>query len=159
MRYGSRHHFAIEIASEAPEPEVRTVNIWGAGQWLTCDDNSAYVPVFASQLEHTARYLIASDRLAPPWPNLNPEEIHRRLDAQDDVRETYRFMNWGPTTDNVTAYVFRGRIDETVHLSFAFWRRDHPFPDQLGRVFTASLALRDLILILFDAATVLRRAQ
>lgn len=41
---GSKERCALEIGERAEG--LRRVDAWMAGQWLTCDDNLAYVPSF-----------------------------------------------------------------------------------------------------------------
>lgn len=76
---------------------------------------------------------------------------YRRLRAEEDNRQylSYRFMDWGPTADNVGMLLFRE--GGTAYLPFAFWRADHHQPAELGQVFVAELPVWELARVLHDA--------
>jgi hypothetical protein len=40
--------------------------------------------------------------------------------CDDRIYPTYRFLDLGPTTDNITAFLFRQ--DDLAFLTFSFWR-------------------------------------
>jgi hypothetical protein len=72
-------------------------------------------------------------------------------DAEDNRGYlSYRFMAWGPTTDNVRAVLFRE--GDTASMPFSFWRESHHDPAELGRVFVAELPERELLWVLHEAA-------
>jgi len=119
---------------------LRTVQIWAAGIELTCDDDLVHVGQFVTSVKHERGHVtLPYDK---PFPELSPEDTHRRLEVED-MRERYWWMRWGPTTDNTSAYLYwQG---DGVVLTFAFWRETHPRPDELGRVFVVRLPELELV--------------
>jgi len=125
---------------------------------LTCDDNNVYVPHFAELLSRAvSSFLISSEQrgIDLPAPELSVEENYRRLRAEANAGDnsgffSFRFMDWGPTADNVSACLFW--CGENVQIAFSFWRPTHPEPDELGKVFVAELPWWELASILHDAA-------
>jgi hypothetical protein len=158
-RFGHPSHFAIDVGAFWGEGDsCRTVDVWAADRWLTCDDNTVYVPHFAGKLQRAVSALLRDPpvyrRAVRPYPELSPAEAHRQLciDAETDNSEylEYRFMDWGSTADNVRMHLFRE--GETAFLPFSFWREDHHDPSELGQVFVAELPWRELATVLHDAA-------
>jgi hypothetical protein len=155
--YGQLTRFAITVGEMLSENGgSRRVDVWAAGRWLTCDDNNVYVPHFAGCLQRAVRRLLSGpqSRRGRPYRELSVEENYRRLraDAQTDNQEdlAYRFMDWGPTADNVGMLLFRE--EGTAYLPFAFWRPDHHDPSELGKVYVAELPEWELASALHDAA-------
>lgn len=160
-RYGERSRFAFDIGppdKEEPTTGTRRVDVFAADRWLTCDDNTVYVPQFVSSLEASIGWLLADPAIynrARPYPELSVEENFRRLLAdtaagENDKYLSYRMMNWGPTSDNLDNYLFRE--GDTAHFAFSFWRERHHDSSELGRVFVTELPLRELLLTLHHAA-------
>ena len=133
---------------------LRRVDIWVAGQWLTCDDNMAYVPQFRLSVQ---RDLARLDSVAPaPFPGLPPAAIHQQLLTDDDgLGEQWWFLHWGPTTDNVLAYLFRD--GDRLVITMEFWREEHlrRHPEHRGAVFVAEIEAEELADILQNAVGVL----
>lgn len=142
---GNKQRFAAEVGEYCDgDPQLRRVDLWAAGIWLTCDDNAAFVPQFRMSVEGTVDWLRSGCDLTMPFPGLSPEEVHRRLlDVDDGSRERFWFPMWGPTTDNVTGHLFR--VGDRLVIPFEFWRPTHPRPDELGRVFVAELPEAELL--------------
>jgi hypothetical protein len=106
---GDKLRFAAEIGDFwEGQQQLRRVDLWAAGRWWTCDDNIAYLPQFCMSVQGSIRWLRSGCDLTQPSPDVDAAEAHRRLLAIDDgSREQFWFPRWGPTTDNVTAHVFR----------------------------------------------------
>jgi hypothetical protein len=153
---GEGANFAIVPGPYVPDdPLIREVSIFLSGRWLTCDDDHAFVPQFAYSLERTIIWLLSTDRIDPPHPGGSPEQLHRMLLAcQDGSSERHRFMDWGPTTDNFHAFIFRN--GDRIRITCSFWRPSHHRPEELGQVFHSELSERELLLILVRAASDLR---
>lgn len=158
-RFGHTWNFAVEVERRDPDnPQLRRVDLWAARQLLTRDDPWAYVPQFCLSVERTISWLLREPKIGLPWPDLAPAENHRRLLAADDgSREPYWFPMWGPTTDNVTGNLFRRERD--VIFTFEFWRPTHHIPADLGRVFVAELPEQELLLVMHEAVSYLRRNE
>lgn len=163
VQLGERERFSIEIgpllAGDATDG-IRTVSIWAAARELTCDDDAAYVPQIVAALDAALRGLRSGADRRLPYPQLSPAENHRRLlpdgpETDGDAHRRYRFMDWGPTTDNVLALLFL--TGDRATLTFEFWREHHGRPDELGHVFEVELPLHTLLQILTQAADALRR--
>jgi hypothetical protein len=155
--FGRLSRFAITVGEILSDNgSSRRVDVWAASHWLTCDDNTVYVPHFAGRLQHAVRGLLSDPqyRRGRPCPELSVADNYRRLRtaAETDNTEflTYRFMDWGPTADNVGMLLFRE--EGTAYLPFSFWRPDHHVPSELGKVFVAELPEWELMRVLHDAA-------
>jgi hypothetical protein len=136
---GDKQRFAAEVGEfEDGSTQLRRVDLWAAGRWLTCDDNTAFVPQFRLSVRATVNRLRSGSDLSLPFPGLPPSDNHRRLLGRDDGRrEPFRFPSWGPTTDNVLGHLFR--IGERLAIAFEFWRHTHLPSEERGRVFAAEL--------------------
>lgn len=156
--FGVRERFAITIGDFVGEGDShRTVDVWAAGCWLTCDDNTAYVPHFAGLLQRAVGMLLHDASSYRPvgrlYPDLSPADNYRKLcdDANDDgLAHHFRFMDWGPTADNVSSLIFLE--GEMAYLPFEFTRPDHHKPSERGQVFVAELPWRELAEVLHRAA-------
>lgn len=157
-RFGERERFAVEVGAVVgggPTTGLREVDLWAAGRELCCDDNAAFVPQFCFSVEATVAWLLSDKDRSLPYPELSPEENHRRLSAGEyESCSPYRFLDWGPTTDNLLALLFRR--GPVAIVTVEFWRQTHPRPDELGQVFVAELPERDLLRSLHQAVCVLR---
>jgi hypothetical protein len=150
--------FDVGEASE-PTGSMRRVDMWAAGRHLTYIDNSVYVPQFLGDVEHAIRWLRSNPDLEFPFPELSPEETHKRMYSIDDgLREDYRFFRWGPTTDDFSSLIFRSAGQ--MHLTFKIWRDTSPpqAPGEVGEVFAVSLPEQDLLTILENTAAALKMA-
>jgi hypothetical protein len=153
---GSRERFALELGEQ--REGLRRVDIWAAGQWLTCDDNMAYGPQLQRSIQHDSERLDSIEEQPPLLSVLSPAAVHRRLLAdKGELRERSHFLEWGPTTDNVLAHLLRygGHLIMTV----GFWRDEHlrRHPEHVGAVFVAELEAEELAGILQGAVTALSR--
>ncbi|MFJ9647650.1 hypothetical protein [Streptomyces sp. NPDC101206] len=158
---GKKFRFAAEVGESGP---LCRVDLWAAGKWLTCDDNMAYVPQFRRDVLDAAARLRSGDGFPLPFAGLSAEATHRRLmqDAGDDESDgdhllhgRFRALLWGPTTDNVTACLFRE--GDRLVLTFEFWREEHllSHPEDAGAVFVAELPAEEFVGILEGIAAVL----
>jgi hypothetical protein len=73
-RFGRRDTFAAEVG-EAEPPDMRVVDLWAAGTWLTTDDNVAYVPSLCHYLRMEAARVRARD--VPPASSTTCRATHR----------------------------------------------------------------------------------
>jgi hypothetical protein len=145
---GDKNHFAAEIGeSEADTTQLRRVDLWAAGHWLTCDDNTAYVPTFCTDVYFTLRRIRSGSELSLPFHGVSPEETHRRLlEVDDGTREQFWFPCWGPTTDNIVGHIFR--VGKKLVITFEFWRDTHLVPKERGMVFKAELPQAEFVDVL-----------
>lgn len=156
--FGDRSTFAIELGnSDDVSPDLRTVDVYADGRWLTCDDNVVYLPQFIGSLNDDLDWAITPEgdkRDTPPFPDRSPVENHRemlRLAIDDnDLHLFHSFMDWGPTSDNVSMHLFR--IDGTAHRPFSFWRESHHDPTERDTIYCARLSVDDLRVTLHRAA-------
>lgn len=148
-RFGNRDTFAVEVG-EALSPNLRVVDLWAAGKMLTAYDNVAYVPSLCHYMRFAAAQVRQREIRPCPFPELSPEEIFRRLDADEtDFREQYWFMQWSEIVDNVSRYAY---LDDDLVIVFAFRRADHPSPEDLGKVFVARIPPDEFAATLDQAA-------
>lgn len=135
-RFGDRSTFAIEVG-EVWSRDLRIVDVWAAGKRLTTDDNTAFVPSICRQMRPAAAQVRQRDIPPCPYPGRSPEEIFRRLRADGtEFAERYWFIQWSEILDNVSKYAY---LDHDLVIVFGFWRETHPFPEDLGKVFTVRI--------------------
>jgi hypothetical protein len=104
---GDKGRFAAEV-SERYGGQLRRVDLWATGQWVTCDDNMAYIPQLRLSVQADRRRLGSLGGSLPPFPGLHPAAVHQQLLTDDDgLRGQWWFLRWGPTTDNVLTHLFR----------------------------------------------------
>ncbi|WP_460362113.1 hypothetical protein [Actinocorallia lasiicapitis] len=99
-------------------PALWRVDLWVADQRLTCDDNMALAKQFRHYVASTAVWVRSGEVPTRPFAGLSPGAIHRRLHAgiMDGEQEYEQFgffhrWGWGPTTDNVTAFLWRDGVN------------------------------------------------
>jgi hypothetical protein len=148
--------FALELGER--HEGLRRVDAWVAGQWLTCDDNMAYVPQLQQSVRHDCARLDSIEDSPYPFLGLSPAEVHRRLLADEgELRERWQFLEWGPTTDNVLAHL----LPHGNHLvmTVGFCREEHlrRHPEHVGAVFVAEIETEKLADILQGAVAALDR--
>lgn len=153
--FGFRSRFAIEIRETTDTSGyMRQVDLYAADRWLTCDDNDVYVPQFIGALSATVGAFLTDSsamKIGRPYADLSVADNHLRLcEGNNDYYLAYRFMDWGPTTDNVRMHLFRE--NGTALLAFSFWREDHHDPAELGQVFVAELPELELARMIHDAS-------
>lgn len=142
----------MEVGEVLP-PSLRVVDLWAAGKWLTTDDNTAYVPSLYQCMRSTAAQVRQREIQPCPFPERSPEEIFWQLEADEtEFRERYWFMGWGEIVDNVSRYAY---LDDDLVIVFAFWRAEHPFPEDLGKVFVARIPPDEFAATLQEAADLL----
>jgi hypothetical protein len=146
--FGNKQRFAAEVGELFQGHEqLRRVDLWAAGRWWTCNDNTAYVPQFCMSVQGSVNWLRSGCDLTQPFPEVSAAEAHRRLIAMDDgSREQFWFPLWGPTTDNVTAHVFRN--NDQLLIPFEIWWPARPCSEDRGRVFVAELPEAELVRVL-----------
>ncbi|MEV4479460.1 hypothetical protein [Micromonospora coxensis] len=151
-RFGDRATLAVEIGEVEPH-QLRVVDLWAADKRLTTEDNSAFLPHFIGAMRSSAAQVRRRDVEPYPFPGLAPEEIFRLLHADEtEFRERFWFMQWGETVDNVSTYAY---LDEHLVIVFAFWRADHPSPDDLGRIFVTRIPPEEFVATVEQAADLL----
>jgi hypothetical protein len=164
--FGDRRRFAVEVGDWAG-PAVRRVDLWAADQWLTCDDNMAFAPQFRIAVADSADRLRAGHGAPLPFAGLPAIATHRRLVAgtgreehDDLMRRRFRiFDRWGPTTDNLTAFVFRD--GDRLEFTWQFWREEHlrNHPEHVGTVFTLEIQAAEVTAVLDDLIAALDRSS
>jgi hypothetical protein len=159
---GDKSRFAAEVGEPGA---LCQVDLWAAGKWLTCDDNMAYVPQFRRDVLDTVAWLRSGEGVSLPYADVSAEATHRRFGQQagdDDeseadyqLRSRRRVLLWGPTTDNVLAYLFR-KGDQLV-ITLEFWREQHLLsqPEDAGAVFVVEIPADEFIGILEGIAAAL----
>ncbi|GAA3019266.1 hypothetical protein [Streptosporangium longisporum] len=158
---GDKRRFAVEVG-DWDGPALRRVDLWVADQWVTCDDNMAFVKQFRYYVALTAAGIRSAGDQAPPFVGLSPAGIHQRLEAKlrDGEEEYERFgffhrWGWGPTTDNVTSFLWRDGVRLVITLEFL--REEHLLihPEHAGTIFVAELPAAEFVGILEEMVTIL----
>lgn len=155
---GSKERFALELGEQ--REDLRRVDTWAAGQWLTCDDNMAYVPQIQRGIQRDYKRLGSIEDSSHLFPGLPPATVHRRLLAeQGEIRERWQFLTWGPTMDNVLAHLLR--YGNHLVMTLGFWREEHlrRHPEHMGAVFVAEIEPEELADILQGAVAALNRGS
>ncbi|MFH8738884.1 hypothetical protein [Streptomyces sp. NPDC017964] len=159
---GDKFRFAAEVGEPGP---LCRVDLWAAGKWLTCDDNMAYVPQLRRDVLDAAAWLRSGKGSAFPFAGLSAEATHRRLmqragdddepEADYQLRGRFRVLLWGPTTDNVTAYLFRE--EDHLVITLEFWREEHllSHPEDADAVVVVEIPAEEFIGILEGIAAAL----
>ncbi|MBE1605604.1 hypothetical protein [Actinopolymorpha pittospori] len=163
---GDKHKFAAEIGDWV-SPNLCRVDLWAADQWLTCDDNTVFVRQFRSSVSDTAAWVRSGQGSPPPFAGLPVAATHRRLlagfaidpEEDDGLREEFWILQWGPTTDNISALGFRQGT--RLAITFQFWREEHlvKHPEHAGTVFEIDMEVAEFATTLDDLAAVLDRGQ
>ncbi|WP_327687285.1 hypothetical protein [Streptomyces sp. NBC_00467] len=145
------------------------MDIWLAGNLLTCDDNLAFVKQFRLAVVDTAARLRSGEGSPLPFAGLSPEGAHRGLmlraghddetEADYQKRSQFRGLSWGPTTDNVTAHLFRD-VDCLV-ITMQFVREEHllKHPEYEGEVFVVRISTAEFVGLLEDLVALLDSGQ
>lgn len=121
MDIGDKSKIAFIIGERAGK-DLRIVNVHVGGELVTYYDNTAYVPQFVHAIEREA------------------------LDIENkNISDEYRFLNWGPTTDDVSA---RG-VWEGGNLRLACDLRD-------GKTIEVSVPAEYLVAVYREVAIALR---
>ncbi|MFD9049743.1 hypothetical protein [Streptomyces zaomyceticus] len=153
---GNRSRFAVEVGE--PTAQLRRVDLWAAGEWLTCDDNTVFIPQFRSDVLDTAAWLRSGGGFPLPFDGSSPAAAHRRLmlragsddetDADYELRSRFQALHWGPTTDNVTTHLFRD--GDCLVITWEFWREEHllAHPEHAGQVFVVEIPAHEFVRIL-----------
>ncbi|SCL22349.1 hypothetical protein GA0074692_1378 [Micromonospora pallida] len=151
-RFGDRATFAVEIGEVEPH-QLRVVDLWAAGRRLTTEDDWAFLPFFIRVVRSSAAQVRRRDVKPCPFPGRTPEEIFRLLHTDEtEFREQFWFLQWGETVDNVSMYAY---LDDDLVILFAFWQADHPFPEDLGKVFVARIPPKEFVATVEETADLL----
>ncbi|MEV6005685.1 hypothetical protein AB0M29_02655 [Streptomyces sp. NPDC051976] len=153
---GDKQRFAAEVGER--EGGLCRVDLWAGGKWLTCDDNMAFVGQFRRDVLDTVDRLRSGYGGPAPFDGLSPEDAHRRLrlraegedetGAEFDLRGRVRILDWGPTTDNVSAHLFH--YGDRLVITLQFWRSELlvNHPHHAGEVFVVEIPTAEFIGIL-----------
>jgi hypothetical protein len=76
---GDKNRFAAEVGEW--EHSLLRVDLWAAGQWLTCDDNMAFVGQFRSDVTDTVAWLRSGASSPLPFDGLPPGSQPPAFDA------------------------------------------------------------------------------
>jgi hypothetical protein len=117
QRFGHRDTFAIEVggppayvveAGDAEVSDVRVVDIWAGGKWLTRHDNAAYVPTLVRHMRGTAERVRRRELPRRPFPWRSPAEVFRLLSANDSKfrQQFWLLHDWDEILDNVETYTW-----------------------------------------------------
>jgi hypothetical protein len=155
---GNKDIFAFEIGEKQKGEALLQVNIYIDGKNVCCDDNTVYLPQFYYTVKSTSEYLkkkIDYCKYEKYFWGKSTEEAHKWIEStnnensaesnefSDDIWKTYRFMSWGPTTDNVTCFLIP--IHGTLYLTYRFWRETHTPIKEIEYVFGVEVTPFELI--------------
>ncbi len=163
MLIGNPEKLAIEIGPGSNDG-VRTIDVIAGGIILTCDDNAAFVPQLMSSLALDVACLASRSyiRFASRLPKGSVEDKHEFLATltdttqkvefinSDEMFSSFRFLDWGPTTDNLISFLVENQGE--LFLTYCFWRPEHHDRNKIGQVQKARIDAD-------EASAVLKRAM
>ena len=131
---------------EPTSPVLRIVDLWAAGQRLTVDDHTAYIPSLAHYMRLETERVRRGDIPPRPFPKSNPEEMVRRLRKdQKGSAQKFWFLRWSEILDDVSTYAYLA--DDDLVILFAFWRTT-----EAGRTFELRIPSREFTTVVEEAA-------
>ncbi|HEX4909540.1 MAG TPA: hypothetical protein VFV64_02115 [Permianibacter sp.] len=160
--FGDQSLFAFGV-HEDDQADLRKVDIFIGGRNVCCDDNCVYLPHFAARLKDVVADHSMKDN---SWKyerylaGMTVEQIHTFLmSTRDSESENYgleddrlypyyRFLDWGPTTDNLTSFLFP--FGNELYLTYEFWRDAHKPKEDVGRVFGVSTSQHQIVSAISD---------
>ncbi|MEU4621855.1 hypothetical protein AB0G04_18015 [Actinoplanes sp. NPDC023801] len=152
---------AVEVGEVWPPPpalatgDLRTVDLWAGGTWLTTSDNTAYVPSFTLYMRREAEQVRRRDIKLSPFPGHSPEEVCRLLYAEmgeSDFPWQFRLMDWGPTTDDVTCFAYLNGDELVLTL---VRQEDKPSPEDQAKVVVAKILADEFVAVLTESSDLL----
>lgn len=130
---GHRERFAFEIGEyRSSDHTLRHVDIWAGGVRLCIDDNTVYLDQFTNDLADEIKRSYRVRNFSKYLGDLSPVEMATFVSStrdegsanydieEDSIYPYYQFLNLGPTTDNLSAFLFRG--DQRAFFVYSFWR-------------------------------------
>lgn len=153
QRFGHRATLAIEVgglpayvveAGETQASDVRVVDVWAGGTWLTCHDNAAYVPTLVHHMRGATELVRRREVPRCPFPSQSPAEVFRLLHADDsELREQFWLLrHWDEILDNVETYTW---LDDLLVIAGQIWRPSHT------EVFVARVSPDEFVATVDDA--------
>lgn len=160
--FGDQSSFAFGTPEDG-QGDLREVDIFIGGRNVCCGDSHVYLPHFAARLKDVVVDLSMKDT---SWKydrylnGMTVEEIHTFLmstrdsesenyDLEDDrLYPYYRFLDWGPTTDSLTSFLFP--FGKELYLTYEFWRDAHEPKEDVGRVFGVSTSQHLIVSAISD---------
>lgn len=124
---GDERRFAVEVGDGSV---LRRVDLWVAGQWVTCEGGRVFVEQFCSCVACIVAVVRAGGIPARPFAGASSAAAHRRLRCGfvGGGREFERFgffrrWGWGPADDSVASFLW---WDEgCLVIAMGFWRERH----------------------------------
>jgi len=157
MIIGDLDTFAFDVGRKEGK-DLRRVDVVIGGRYVCCDDRVVFVPQFSFDLERSLKKI--QSQVAGQLENIlggrTPEEAHRFIVSTtseesenfykpelEEVWPTFRFMNWGPTTDNLTCFLLP--LEGKLFITYEFWREEHQKQEEIGQVFVEIVEKSKLI--------------
>ena len=125
--FGDRSKFAIEIGYLSKGTrDLCHVDVFASNQSLHPVDKTVYIPSFVASMDSDLNRLLSDfDPLKEqfPFPKLTPTEnfleLHKEAEHDNSRYLEKRFMDWGPTTDDVSVQIFKAK--SIVHIPFMLY--------------------------------------
>lgn len=169
MIIGNTNTFALDIGADYPENQIRKIDVVINNRWVCVDDHSACVPQFITSLELDIKRIRRSDfsKYNQYFTSLSVHEIHEcilktrtegaeEFDIEDDrIYPLHTFMDWGPTTDNLTCFLIPK--DKEIYLTHQFWREEHCIKSEIGVIHATKVGLEEVLGVLEKAVVVLKK--
>lgn len=178
MIIGQKEIFGFELPEMLDSAaRLRECNIFIGGRSICCDDNMIYTIAFITSLQHELQRLIKTYNFLKHemlFYGKGIEEMHAllrqhytygaaifdyaELDKDKDIVDSIddlEFMRWGPTTDNVVAFLLP--VFGRIYLSYDFWRETHQPVSEIGRVYVVEVTPYYLMKTIEEAIALLQK--
>lgn len=145
MIIGNKDIYGFELGNNESK-SLKVVDIIIGNRYVSCDDNTVYLPQFINDVKSTLESLQHIDYTTYDkyYKNKTIEKIHQFISGNweegsesfniedGQVYSLHRFMDWGPTTDNITSLLFL--YNNELILTYQFWREGHEVKEEINRV-------------------------
>lgn len=169
MIIGNKDIYGFDLGKNESK-SLKVVDIIIGNRYVSCDDNTVYLPQFINDVKSTLKSLQHIDYTTYDkyYKNKTIEEIHQFIssnweegsesfDIEDgQIYSLHRFMDWGPTTDNITSLLFLYKNE--LILTYQFWREGHDVKEEINRVNYIKVNKLNLIEILENLVHELEKA-
>jgi len=107
MLIGNKKIFAFLIDDlEEGSGDLQSVNIWINNEDVTYIDNIVYLPQFVQSLKNDLLWMRSNRIKECIGVKTEKDAVKKYFKELDEEAVKYRFLNYGPTTDDVRSFIF-----------------------------------------------------
>ncbi|UII26923.1 hypothetical protein LVD15_00355 [Fulvivirga maritima] len=169
MIIGDKSTFAFDIDDKEIGAKILTVDIVIDNQYVCYADNSAYVPQLIASMQGDVERILQKDwsKYVQYFERKSITEIYEFIfrtripetdeyDIEDDnIYPFYNFLNWGPTTDNLSCFIIPHH--DSFFLTYQFLDTEHLIASGKAAIQSIPVNLSDLVSIINEAIAVLKQ--